>query len=257
MILSRRVALGGVYLDEIHSGIVIQEADPGGNSENITATDRMGLWGMRVTGARFGMLEARVTFAIDLSKHQMPLRREIFDAVVAWARRKGWLTFSSLPDRRLYVDRVVIPEPGDMRDWLKDYTISFRAYNVPFWETETPTTVSRANITSGSVQIDVGGTAPGVLDIDFRNISGKTISNFAVQAGNNKITINGADIGASETLKVSHGTDGLLRITSGSRNLYGKMTGADDLIVNPGTVNVSVTATRAGALTVTSRARWM
>ena len=257
MILSRRVSLGGVQLDEIHSGIVIRSVDPGVPHENTETADRFGGYGSRLAGQHWDSLEASVTFAIDVKKTDMALRREIFDAAVAWANRKGWLRTNQLPDRRLYIDKTVIPGGGDMREWTNEYTFTFRAYNVPFWETETPAAVTRSSITSGSVQIDVGGTAPGVLDLEFRNISGKTIDDFAVTAGNRTMTLSGVGITASETLVISHGTDGILRITSGSRNVYGKMTGADDLYVNPGTVNVSVSATRAGALTVSNRARWL
>ena len=258
MILSRRVSLGGVQLDELHEAIVIRSVDPGVPHEEAGAVSRMDGWGMRMTGQHWESLDAEVTFAINVDKRAIQLRRDIFDAVVAWANRpKNYLRYNGMGDRRLYIDKVVVPGSGELRNRNAEYTIVFRAYSIPFWETETPTQVSRSNITSGTVQIDVGGTAPGVLDLEFRNISGKTIDDFAVTAGNRTMTLSGVGITASETLVLSHGTDGILRITSGSRNVYGKMTGADDLYVNPGTVNVSVAATRAGALTVSNRARWL
>ena len=50
MILSRRVALGGVQLDEIHEAIVIRSIDPGVPNETINAVERMGGAGQRITG---------------------------------------------------------------------------------------------------------------------------------------------------------------------------------------------------------------
>lgn len=257
MILSRRVSLGGVQLDEIHEGVVIRSVDPGVPHESADAVDRFGGWGQRMAGQHWESLDASVTFAINVKKTDMALRREIFDEVVAWALRKGWLRTNQMPDRRLYIDKVTVPGGGDMRNWLSEYTIGLRAYNVPFWETETAETVTRANITSGTVQIEIGGTAPGVLDLEFRNISGQTISNFSVKAGNRTMKLQGVNITASETLKFSHGTDGILRITSGSRNVYSLLSGADDLYVEPGTATVTVEATRAGALTLSNHARWL
>lgn len=259
MILSRRVLFHSELLDEIDDSIVIRKTDFGVPNESVQTAERMGGWGSRVTGQHWNQLEATVAFAIDIPKTEMGRRREVFDKVVAWANQKGWLMFSRVSDRRMYVDKVVIPSGGDMRDWTDEYTIIFRAYSVPFWESSTPTTTPAKDLTSGSVTIDVDGTAPGVLDVSFRNISGKTITNFEVSAGGNTLTLNGVNILAGETLNITHPTEsgGLLKIYSGSRNVYSLRTGSDDLVVKPGKVTVTVSATRTGRLTVTNRARWL
>ena len=49
MILSRRVALNGQQLDELHDAIVIRSIDPGVPNESISAVDRMGGAGSRIT----------------------------------------------------------------------------------------------------------------------------------------------------------------------------------------------------------------
>lgn len=256
MILSRRAALNGAQLDEVHQKIVIKSLDPGVSKQNITAVDRMGGFGQRVTGEHWSTIDAVVTFAINIPKRNMEERRKVFDEVIRWALSGKWLTFGNMPDRRLYVDKVVLPSSGDLWNWTAEYTITFRAYNIPFWQQTEPTVVKKANITKGSVQIDVGGTADSVLDIAFRNISGKTITNFKITADGKTLTVNGVNLTASETLKISHGTDGLLRITAGSRNVYGIYTGDDDLLVRPGKRTVTIEATRAGELTVTNYGRF-
>lgn len=257
MILSRRVTLGGVQLDELHEAIVIQSIDPGIPNETVSASDKMGGFGQRITGQHWNMLESSVTFAINVPKREMILRNEILDLVKAWAKAKQWLIFSNMPDRQMYVDKVVLPGPGDLWEWTHEYTITFRAYNVPFWQQITPNITKVNSITNGSVPFEVGGTAPSVLDIAFRNISGKVIQNFAVTAAGKTITLNDVNIGANETLRISHGTDGLLRILSGNRNVYSLYRGSDDLAVNPGSVTVKITATRAGELTVTNTGRFL
>ena len=256
MILSRRAALDGVQLDEVHQKVVIRSIDPGISKQNITAVDRMGGAGQRVTGEHWSTIDATVTFAINVPKREMELRRQIFDAVISWAMGGKWLTFNNMPDRRLYVDKVVLPSSGDLWNWQAEYTITFRAYNVPFWQQAEPVVVKKANITKGSVVIDVGGTAESVLDITFKNISGKEITNFKVTADGKALTLNGVKLGGTETLTINHGTDGLLRIKAGSRNVYGIYTGDDDLTVKPGKRTVTIEATRAGELTVTSYGRF-
>jgi hypothetical protein len=109
MILSRRAALGGVQLDEIHERIVIRRIDPGVPYEVTDAVDRMGGVGQRVTGQHWQTLEVNITYAIDVPKREMALRRQIFDAVNTWALRKGWLTTNEMPNRRFYVEKVIVP----------------------------------------------------------------------------------------------------------------------------------------------------
>ena len=257
MILSKRIALGGVQLDELHEAIVIRSIDPGVTKETVSAVTRMGGSGQRMTGQHWDTLEVSVTYAIDVPKHELTLRRQIFDAVNVWALRKGWLTVNWMKDRRFYVDKVVLPGSGDVWAWTNEYTVVFRAYNVPFWQDALPTQVSSGTVASGTVTIPVSGNVQGVLDVTFRNWSGMTINNFWVQANGNRITLSSLGLGGSSSLYITHGTDGLLRIRRDSTSVYEKYTGADDLFVIPGNVSVSFSADRAGTLTVQSYGRWV
>ena len=134
MILSKRVALGGQQLDELHDAIVIRSIDPGVPNESISAVDRMGGAGSRITGDHFSTIDVSVTYAIDIPKRRMAERRAVFDLVNAWANRKGWLTVNWLENRRMYVDKTILPGSGDLWEWTSEFTIVFRAYNVPFWQ---------------------------------------------------------------------------------------------------------------------------
>ena len=257
MILSKRVALGGVQLDELHERIVIRSIDPGVPTETTQATPRMGGYGQRITAQHWDTLEVSVSFAINIEKRLMAERRAVFEAVTAWAMKKGWLTVNWLPNRRLWVDKVVIPGSGDVWDWTAEYTIVFRAYNVPFWQDELPAQMSSGTASSGRVWLAAGGNIGSVLDVSFRNMSGMTINNFWVQANGNRITLSNLGLGGSDTLAISHGTDGMLRITAGGSSVYNRYTGADDLYVNPGSVAVDFAADRAGILTVQNYGRWV
>ena len=258
MILNRRVALGGVQLDEIHERIVIRSIDAGVPHENIQAVNRMGGFGQRVTTQHWESKDVLISFAIDVPKYDFEQRRLIWDAVISWALRKGWLTCNEVPGKRMYVDKVVLPGIGDLWEWTNEYTLTFRAYAVPFWQDETAAQVVNNNITSGRMWLDVPGHFTTVADVQLKNISGMTIPNLSVNAGGNAITLNGVNLTASETLTFSHGTDGYLRITAGSRNVYSYRTAgsADDLYLDPGSRAIDVSATRAVKATVTAFGRY-
>ena len=157
----------------------------------------------------------------------------------------------------MYVDRVVLPSGGDLWNWTDSMAITFRALNVPFWQDETPGMVTENLITNGSVSIDVGGNVTGVLDADFTNRSGQAINRLSITAGGNTLEFANLALGGSDTLSISHGTDGLLRITAGGVSVLNKRTGADDLYVSPGSNIVTVAAERAGSLTVRNWGRWI
>ena len=257
MILSKRVALNGVQLDELDERIVIRKIVTGTPKETVQAVSRMGYAGQRMTGQHFDLLEIKVDFALDIQKRDMDVRREVFDLVKAWALRKGWLTISYLTGRRAYIDNVAVPDLADPWDWTADYTLTFRAYNVPFWQDDTPGAAVFTTGTSGSRTMDISGNVKSVLDAEFRNMSGKTINNFSINAGGNVISLSSLGLGGSATLTIDHDAAGLLRIRAGNTNVYQKYTGADDLYVNPGTVAVSFNSDRAGLLTVRNYGRWI
>ena len=71
MILSKRVALGGDYLDELDDSIVIRSVDPGVAHESTGTVNRMGGWGSRLTNQHWESRDVTVSFAIDIPKREL------------------------------------------------------------------------------------------------------------------------------------------------------------------------------------------
>ena len=242
MILSRRVNLGGAQLDEIDSAIVIRKVDTGVAHESVGATNRMGGYGQRMTSQHWETLEVNVSFAINVYKNNLAKRREIFDAVMAWANQKGWLKTNEQPGKRMYAEKAVLPSAGDLREWTKEYTITFRAYGVPFWQDSTATEDDDGEMT-------VPGSRRTVCNASVENDGSSTIDSLTVTAGDSTMEFTDLGLEAGETLRIGHVNDGVLwlRIYN-SNNIYrsvmSKRTGgsADDLYVEPGLISVSASA---------------
>jgi hypothetical protein len=262
MILSRRVSLGGIQLDEIHDAVVIRSVDPGVAHEDVNSVNRLGGFGQRMTGQHWETLEVSVTFAIDIPKTELEARGEVFDAVMAWAKKPGWLKTTTQPGRRMWAEKAVLPGRGDLRNWTADFTIVFRAYGVPFWQEETPAVLTVDSITSGTRAFEVKGLERTVANVTAKNISGQTIKDITITVGGNAFIFKNINLTASETLVITHTEDGLLKIraeaTSTSRSVYNLRTkeSADDFYVEPGLVAVQVSSTRAVKLTVEAAGRW-
>lgn len=247
MIMNRRVALGGTQLDSLDDSIVIRSTDPGVARENVSAVDRMGGIGQRITSEHWSVLEASVTFAIDIPKRQLTDRREVFDKVIAWALGKGWLTMNQMPDKRLYVDKVVLPGGGDMWEWTNEYTITFKAYDVPFWQDDEATEATIAAADEGSGSITVPGLMETVCDAEITNASGNTIDSMSVTVGSSVMSFTSLGLADEEKLVIGHeGGTLYIRIYTGSsyfRRAMDKRTGssADDLYVTPGAKAITIT----------------
>ncbi len=255
MILARRIALNGSQLDQVDESIVIRSIDPGAPKETVQTATRMGGFGQRITGRHWESIDVQVRYAIDIPKRQLADRREVFDLVNAWAMNSGWLTINYMSGKRLYVENATIPSSADLWNWTEEFTITFHAYEVPFWQSDTPTTSTSSTIT-------VPGTAPTVCDAEITNESGETIDTLNVQVGQSAMAFTNLGLEDDETLVISHAADGTIsiRIRNGSayRSALDKRTGgsADDLYAKPGSNLITITG---GTVThsVSCYGRWV
>ena len=259
MILNRRVALNGNYLDELHDGIVIRGITDGYPEETENTIARMGGVGMKVTDQHWNSLQVTVNFAILIQKIELATRQEIFDMVKTWALQKGWLTFSHKPGKRMRVDKVILPAAGDLWNWTNDFVITFIARNVPFWQQESPESVTIDTAMNVSRYVPVAGNVQTVLDMDFTNVSGMTISSLRISVQGRTIQLTGFSLANGQTLSINHGTDGLLRITAGGASMLNCRAegSADDLYVDPGSRQVQISAQRSGRITLSATGRYL
>ena len=263
MILSRRVKLNDVQLDQLGEEygfpIVIQRVDPGTTKENITAVDLMAGVGQRVTGSHFQTIDVQVTYGINIPKENLTARRAVFDLVNAWAVNGGWLMISEIPDRRVYIDKVILPSAQELRDWTAEFTITFRAYAVPFWQDAKPTQATRYGASQGSLQLQVNGNTDTVYNVKWTNISGASINSLRIyENGGSSINImNFPPIGGSASIDITHTSKGLISVKSGSTDLYSYMTGDDDLFIRPGLHTIGFACPRAGRIELTAYGRYL
>jgi len=274
MQLVRRVALGGVQLDEVDERIVIRAVEPAEGKGTISTVSSAAGNGQRITGSRRDTTEIKVTFAIlehGITEEGMQARAEVLEAANAWAaaasRENGgaWLTVGYKPNRRLRVVLEQAPGEGGMRDYTKEFSVTFKAYEIPYWEEESAnSTVIGGSVSSKTGSIEIGGSAPAQLNVQLDNKSGALINTATVSVGGKSIAFTDLALAARESLFIDHTDRGLIRMrirnTSGSyRSVMAKRTAtsADDLVVTPGVKSISYSAQRACEMTVTWRARFL
>ena len=263
MRLKHRVALNGAQLDELDERVLVLGVTEAAARLNITTANRFG-GGVRVASELRDALDVSVTFGIRLrsSADELAQRSEIFEKVAAWAAGGGWLTTNIRPDRRIHVQCAQLPAAGDQTDWASEYTITFRAYGVPWWQGSNPTSFTTSTSKGTSKALEIAGTAQSVLEFSLLNTSGAEMSAFTLTAGAYSLAFSGLGLQSGETLEVDHDAEGLLRIRIQStggvwRSAMAKRSGSDELRVSPGSVTVQWTAQRVCLLTVRCYGRYV
>ena len=262
MILSRRVKLGATQLDSLDASIVIRSVEVGTPSESVSTASLAGGSGQRILSRHWDTMDVTVNFAIMLPKTALADRRAVWESVAAWALggEGSWLRLNHIQDRRLWVDRAEMSAPGDFRNWTDEYTITFHAISVPFWQDEEPTTVTKSVPANNdyTFSLSVPGQVQTVADFEYTNTSNATMVSLSILTDVVEFTMGGFEVASGEKITATH-VNGRLRIYSGSTNLLRYRTGesGDDLYLNPGTNSVTVYAHKAGTLVMTAAGRYV
>lgn len=263
MQLMRRVSLNDVQLDEIDNRIIVAGVEENEPRLTFAAVTRYGAPGQRVTSRHRDSLDVVVKFAMRIRKNDLAARSELFEKVAGWAANGGWLRLNYKPNRRLRVVCVGLPAAQDQAKWTTEYEITFRAYGVPYWQQATPAVMTVMSTKSLARAMEIPGTADTVVEASFTNISGMEINTVSIIAQDSTFAFKSLGLKADETLVIDHNVNGLVRIrirtASGSyRSALAKRTpeSDDDLTVSPGQAVISISAQRAGRLTVSCYGRY-
>lgn len=284
MKLAHRVSLDGVQLDSLDPRIIIRGIEGGAGRETVTVAATGAGDGTRITGMRRESVELAVRIAMNISARRtsafsaelidisggmigsaeangMEERGRVLEEINAWAARGGVLRISYKPNRRLNVDEVVLPGEGDLWRRLSEYTITFRAHAIPYWEENTATVAETSTGQNRSGSILIAGSAKTVLDAELINQSGATINTASITIGGKTMSFTSLGLGGGETLKIDHViTRGknVVRIRIGSKSVLAKRSedSADEFEALPGDCAFSFTAQRACRLRVSCRGRF-
>lgn len=262
MQLAHRVSLGGVQLDEIDDRINIKSVEEAAGKETLSAVSAALGCGQRITQWRRDTLEVTVKFSMLIDSDDMEGRSELLEKINAWAISGGYLRVNYKKNRRLYVVCAQAPGAGDQWEWTSVYSITFRAYAIPYWEENTEITGATGTGSSGSVKLEVNGSVETQVRISLANMSGATINNVTINAAGKVMVFTSLGLAGGETLTIDRAIIGnqlIQRIRIGSRSVLKKRTtdSADSLTVSPGVRTISFSADRACKMTAGVRGRFV
>ena len=261
MQLAHRVALNGTQLDSLDSRIIIKAIEEGAGKESISAVGAASGDGQRITSRRRDTMDIVVKFSLNIDESEMQSRATLLESINKWDSGGGVLTVNYRTGRQARVVCVQAPGGGDLWEWTNVYSITFRAYGVPYWTETTPTTYTQSSVSSISsgASITVNGSARTPLEFEFKNTSGSTVNTFSITAGDRTISLSDLGLANNSTLTLDHDERGVQRIRVGSTSKLACRSeeSDDELWAEPGTVSITMTAGGAGNLTVKSYGRFV
>ena len=211
----QRVYLNGIDLQSVHPSILLQHIHDNGLRLDVKSADRAGAPGQFMTGWR---------------------------PQTAWAAGGGWLELSDRPGLRMYVVLTEAPSLGKLREWNADLSMTFTAYEWPFWSESAPV-VASDTLTTGSLTVNATGTWDTRLEAEITPAS-TALASAVITVGGETMTLSSLSVAAESTLKIWWDERHLLRITNGSTGLLSHRTGSD-LPLAPGSHTVTLTFSTA------------
>ena len=259
MILMHRVALGGVQLDSIDSRIMVKGVATQAASEK-PGTAQKATDGLRYNGTKRESLDVTVRIGLRIYDDEMDEREELMEAVNAWAKKlPGWITTTQKPGRRFWAEAVRTPAPGDPAEWTNEFTYTFTAYALPWWEDSEKTSVTMTEGDEVEDTLDMPGSTDTVAEVTIQNTSGYTINQITITVNNTEMTFTGLGLANNGYFTLDHQlVKGVyaLRARIGNTSKLNCMSGDDELILHPGENEISYSADGDVIATFSARGRY-
>lgn len=242
--------MNGKGLQDIDPTIIITDIrEKAPSMRNITSEKGWGHGSRYVAGFRESLA---VGIRFMIREYDVNKRRDICSRIRAWAQ-EGYLTDSEHQGQRLYVVCTSFPNVDSAMKWTTELDLTLTAYDVPFWENETPSKASTSG-TSGSLALAMTGSTDAPLDLLIT--SANTMTDFTITVNGGSMTFTGL---STTKLEITHDSRGILSVKAGEASALGKRTSAssDDLTVHYGTNTLTYSCNTTCTVIATARGRYL
>ena len=236
MISRYEATLNGVALSSINADILVLDINyepPRMRYDSISVAKR---FGSRIY--RKHIVSVSVSISFEIHTYDTQERQAICNAVAAWAKRGGVLETNDRDGQELVCVCTELPVIGSARNWTDPITMTFTAYEFPYWQEKEAVTLELSGTESGdSLQV------PGNIDGAFVEVeiavtgSLSTLSTISLTVNGKTLTLSDLSVASGQDIVISYDQQGIQSIKAGNTSLLDKRTGADDLLVNCGEVN--------------------
>ena len=187
-------------------------------------------------------LSVQIRFSIH---EEDPIRRrEVAQAVHAWAAKGGLLTSSDRPGQQMAVLCTGYPATA-AEDWTEVLTLVFTSARVPYWEDAELTAV----VGSGTMTLTAPGTAKSTpVDVQIVNNAGMPLTKLMIRCGDTQMAFDGIEFTAGSSFLLTQSTGTLIARIGGKSVLPCRTPDSDDALLVPCGTSCTVSASADGAL---------
>lgn len=242
--------MDGKGLQDIDPTIVITDIrEKAPSMRNITSEKGWGHGSRFVAGFRESLA---VGIRFMIREYDVNKRRDICSRIRAWAQ-EGYLTDSEHQGQRLYVVCTAFPNVDSAMKWTTELDLTLTAYDVPYWENETPSKASTSG-TSGTLALAMTGSTDAPLNLLVTTAD--TMTDFSITVNGASMTFTGLNV---TKLEITHDNRGILSVKAGDASGLGKRTSAssDDLTVHYGANTLSYSCNTTCTVIATARGRYL
>lgn len=197
-----------------------------------------------------------VTIVFQLRLYSISERQTACQEVQRWAKGKI-LETNDRPGQRLWVKCTTLPRITSALNWTEEISMTFTAYEHPFWEEVTPSVLSLTGTSATGILFVPGNVSEALIEVTAVPGSG-TLNTLSITVGDNTMEFSSLGATVSNELSITYDDRLIQSIKVSNSSAMSKRTGADDLLAVCGTNNtVSITAGTSATVTLSARGLWL
>ena len=233
---------------------LIQQVYENAPALEITEGERPGRYGQRLLQKKRQTLQVALEIAIR-ERFDLALRAKALEALAAWAQGSV-LELSHRPERMLRCVCTSEPALSEVRNYTTAIRVEFTAYDVPYWEDRTASGIALSGV-AGAGTLLIPGTVETPVQLTVEP-TGETLTDLTVTAGGEEIVLSRLQIPSGGVLTFERsGRDDLAIAYNGASQLsHRSASSSDDLLLPPGSTEVSFSANTACTVAFSVRGRW-
>lgn len=244
--------LNGKPLSDISCQISVLDINEEAPDEEITAYKRAFKDGMTFVRKQRGKISVSVLF--EIGERDVQSRKEICQLVQEWARAGGVLKINDRPGQELYVVCEQLPSIASALKWTQPLAVRFSAYDVPYWQSVSGSSVT----TSGQKSFFVAGTVEKCkASASIVNTGNSTINSITIDTGASEISFTGIALEPTKKLETGYDAHGYFFAKIGSTSVLDKQHGDDELEALCGHNLVKVSASGPVSMTLNAKGLWL
>lgn len=266
MLLRFEASLNGQPFSAIAPEVILRDIAELPSEDDLQTVSRANKEGLRLTMRQRRSLSVRLTFVIRTQ--DIARRSQIMQDIMAWARSGTILTINTRPGQQLTVTVDKLPTITSALKWTEDCTVTFTAYEKPYWESDTTESATfylyRDETTGmyggGNVLRPLGTAGESKVSLSVLNLSGETMNYLHVTCGSTYMELQGISAPAGSMVLIAYDAADMLQIVVDGENAMKTRTAesSDDLLCVPYVDNGIVVTTDCYAqVSASTRGRWL